>query len=174
VRLELVEQFQRGGPASIPELARRMGRPADSLYFHARRLLRIGVLVEQERRPTGRRPESVFALAARAIGVDPRDRSPAAAGAARRGARAVLRLASRQFEAAHESAVCSRQGPRRDLLLLRAKASLAPAALAELNRRIDELVAFLRARPVEPRGRTVALTLLLTPLATAAERRSRT
>jgi len=172
VRIEVLDHLKRGGPASIRELARRMGRPADSLYFHVKRMLRIGALREQERRPTGRRPEAIYSLAAAGFGVDPRDRSPHAVSAAASGARAVLRMAMRQFAAAQRDGDCIQDGPRRELLVARAKGWLKPSAQRELNRRVDDLLAFLREQSHDRRGPCHVLTLVLCPLVPPAGRRS--
>lgn len=179
LRLELVDTLQRLRGASIRELARATGRPADALYFHVRKLLRAGAVVEQGRRATGRRPEAVFAVAAAGLRVDPEDRSSAARVARHAAARSVLRMAGRHYEAAVASGVVRQEGARRNVCFARTKAHLDPAALAGLHRRVDDLVAFLRRCEAQSsksstrsRGEPCVLTLVLSPLVPAAGRRS--
>jgi predicted transcriptional regulator len=172
VRLELIDHVQRCGTASIRELAQRMGRPADALYFHVKKLLRAGALVERGRRKTGRRPEALYALPSVGLRVDPRDASPAAQVALHRGARTVLRMAERQFRSALDAGAVRVPGRTRNLLAARIKARLSPAALAELNRRVDALIAFLHREEARHAGRPCVVTLVLSPLLQPAGRRS--
>src|SRR5215207_4760376 len=77
VRIELIGALQTHGPASVRELAERMGRPAAGLYHHVRTLERAGVLAEAERRKLGRREEAVYTLTARRVGGGLGPSSPA-------------------------------------------------------------------------------------------------
>ena len=43
-RLEIYECLQVSGPASVAELASRIGRAPDSLYYHLKKLVEIGVI----------------------------------------------------------------------------------------------------------------------------------
>lgn len=171
LRLALVEQFQREGELSVSELAARLEHPADGLYFHVRKLLRIGVLVAGARRPGARRPEQLYRLAASQIGVDPSDTSPAARSAATLGVSAVLRRSGREFVAALRSGSLVTEGPQRELMALRVKTWLDRAARIEFNRRIDGLIGFLHRRASERGGTPCTLTLLVSPSLAAARRR---
>jgi len=64
LRAEIIGHLQTDGPQSIRELAARLARPASGLYHHVRLLERSGILVERERRKSGRREEVVYALTA--------------------------------------------------------------------------------------------------------------
>jgi hypothetical protein len=172
LRLALVEQLGRDGERSVRDLAARLDRPADGLYFHVRKLQKIGVLVAGGQRPGARRPEQLYRLAAGRIGVDPRDASPAARSAAALGVMAVLRRSGREFVAAYGSGRAVTEGRRRELIALRVKTWLDGAARAELNRRIDALLGFLRRRADERRGTPCSLTLLVAPSPAVARRRS--
>ena len=63
VRQEVVDTIQATGPCSALEIAELMGRPADALYYHIRRLVAVGLLVPLEIRRRGRRDETVYDLA---------------------------------------------------------------------------------------------------------------
>ena len=171
VRVEAVEHLQRSGPASIRELAARMERPADSLYFHVRKLVGAGVLVQHGTRATGKRPEAVYALAARGLGVDPGDRSDAAREAATRSARTVLRMAERHLREAMDGGTHAGHPRRRQVLVLRQKAWLTEAGLAQLHRRLAALRSFLASTSRPGRGRLHALTLALLPIVRVTGRR---
>src|SRR5262245_47733719 len=45
VRQEIIDTLEALGGATIAELAGALGRPADGLYYHVRRLVRAGLLV---------------------------------------------------------------------------------------------------------------------------------
>ena len=60
VRQEIIDTVELlGGKATIAELAAQLGRPADGLYYHVRRLVAVGLLIgsgspEVYRIPTAR------------------------------------------------------------------------------------------------------------------------
>ena len=60
LRQDLLDVLETAGPLSIAELAERVGRPADSLYVHVRELLRVGLVVERERKKVGRHAYVVY------------------------------------------------------------------------------------------------------------------
>ncbi len=101
IRLEILTFATAVGPCSLPELARACGRPADSLYRHARLLLKHNMLVaikapatdRKLRAGRGRRAELVVDAAAEfyRVGFDP---------LTGRGAPAFRRLSATAFKAA--------------------------------------------------------------------------
>jgi hypothetical protein len=171
LRLALAEQFRHGGELSVRDLAARLEHPADGLYFHVRKLQKIGVLVAGSQRPGARRPEQLYRLAADRVGVDPRDTSRAARSAAMLGVMAVLRRSGREFVAGLRSGTAVTEGPRRELMAMRVKAWLDGAARVELNRRIDELIGFLDRRANTRSGAPYSLTLLVAPSVVTVRRR---
>jgi DNA-binding transcriptional ArsR family regulator len=48
------------GKASVRELADRMGRSPEALYYHVKALSKAGLIKEALRRPTVRKPEAVY------------------------------------------------------------------------------------------------------------------
>lgn len=64
VRFEMLEAMRGVAPCSMGELAQSLDRPADTLYPHLRKLLRIGVVLEAGRRTGRSRPEMVYDLVA--------------------------------------------------------------------------------------------------------------
>src|SRR5262249_30633231 len=137
VRLEIIERFQTEGPASIRDIAERMDRSADSLYYHVRHLLGAGILVQEGSRRRGRKDEAVYALAARRIQGESRPKSEAAREELLRSVGAVLRLAERNFRSAIGSGSAVTAGSKRNTFLRRQKAWLTDVDLEELRRRIE-------------------------------------
>ncbi len=61
---DVVEALRTLEPASATEIARKIKRSPATALYHLRRLLECSLIREAGRRPTARRPEVVFALAA--------------------------------------------------------------------------------------------------------------
>ncbi|HUR26756.1 MAG TPA: helix-turn-helix domain-containing protein, partial [Planctomycetota bacterium] len=98
LRQEIVDVLDAAGPCSIAELAQRLGRPPDSLYFHLRRLVKTGLVVEVERRRAGRHAFVVVDVAGRPMRIDRAKARPAHMQAVVGG---ILRLAARDFRRGH-------------------------------------------------------------------------
>jgi len=158
VRQALVHRLRRGGPASVRELAEALGRPAAPLYFHVDKLLAAGLLVELERRPTGRRPEAVYGLVAERLRIT-RDRKDESWWRAVDGLiRSHLRALERRLAAALRSEELPPGGTGHGAARAHFCASrvrLGTADRRELTRRLEDLAAFLdeataRAEPGDP------------------------
>ncbi|MBI1850015.1 MAG: helix-turn-helix transcriptional regulator [Planctomycetes bacterium] len=170
-RVEIVEQLQTGGPASVREMAKALGRSPHSLYYHVRTLLAVGIVRRSDTRRIGKRDESVYALAAERIVVERDPWSPTKATALARSAAAILRRAERNFcRASHDELAwtksrepCAFFGSR--------KAWLTRDAIREiagLVGRIEELLARENGRK---EGRLHLWTFALAPLMQSSSRR---
>jgi DNA-binding transcriptional ArsR family regulator len=141
-RLEIVDVLDHAGPASVAEIAAYLGRPTAPLYHHIRVLHRTGVIERvSDRRPAGRRG-TLYAL------TDARfARSVAGARKSGRSARAIgatLRAAEREFRSAVEREVALGISVQ-SLRTMRHTARVTPDVLVEVDRRLDEIAAFLQA-----------------------------
>jgi DNA-binding transcriptional ArsR family regulator len=155
-RQEIVDVLEAAGPSSVARLAELIGRPADALYHHLRRLERVG-LVTAERRQEGRHVFAVYDLVRRPLllardGAD----TVAVMGAAQR-------QAWRDFRRALAGGADVSDGPRRTLRGSRSRGWLAPAQLARVNALLTELCDTLRAGEPGPGRVPVSLTFLLAP-----------
>jgi DNA-binding transcriptional ArsR family regulator len=161
-RQEIVDVLAAMGTVSVAELAAALNRPADSLYFHLRALVRAG-LVEQVvyRRNRGRK-EALFRTVASELFLEYKPRS----ASNRRGVNAIVssmfRLGVRDFRRACEAGNATVSGPRRELWALRKSARLSVAQIEALNRSIKRVAA--EFSPSSREGRLYAVTILLTPL----------
>lgn len=162
MRQEIVDALEAGGPLAVAELAAHLGRAPDSLYFHLRRLEKVGLIVEVERRKNGRHVAVVYDVPARPVRIAPREASPAALDAVIGG---VLRLAQRDYRRGLKNPTATIDGPARDLWGGRAKGWLGPKELERVNALIAELQrTFRNGSPGEGR-RAVALAFVLAPVA---------
>lgn len=172
-RLEVYEGLQVAGPSSIADLARRLGRPADSLYYHVKKLLAIGVVEERvppDREPSRRgRNGAVYAVTG-LVDVQLNPESHESREAWAEGGAAVLRLAQRDWSRALDSGAVCAEGARRNLTIRRTKVRVSSAQLRELNERIDALHELLTQYAESTEGELLEITCVLTPLEERVER----
>jgi DNA-binding transcriptional ArsR family regulator len=129
VRQEVVDALGAAGPCTIAEIARHTARPADSLYFHVRRLLAVGLLVETGERRKGRHVAAVYDVPGRPLRID-HARVPSRES--RRVLAAAIRLGGRDLDRSMAAGAPARAG--------RVKGWVGTRDL----RRIERLVAELR------------------------------
>jgi DNA-binding transcriptional ArsR family regulator len=158
VRQEIIDTVEALGSATIAELAVQLGRPADGLYYHVRRLVRAGLLVGNGsgyRTPPATGP----------LRLD-YDRDPAAV---RRVIASMLRIARRDFDAGFAGATT--RGPRRSLWAGRVTGWVGARELAEINMliaRLDKLLHRPRRRGAD---QLASWCFVLAPLAARPARR---
>jgi DNA-binding transcriptional ArsR family regulator len=165
LRQEIVDALQAEGPCSIAELAGRLERSPDSLYYHVRALLRLGLLTE--RNGLRAAPGLVVDVPVRPMRIRYRLGDRAQSRALGDIVGAMLRLTARDFRAGQASPRAVSEGPRRNLWASRCKARLAPARLAELTRLLGRVSQILTPKAGASPGadsELVALTFVLTPV----------
>jgi DNA-binding transcriptional ArsR family regulator len=169
-RQEIVDTLAEMGKVSITQLARALGRPADTFYFHLRALTQAGLVRRAGYRHRGGHPEALFQTVATELRLRYEPRDPVNRRVVPTIVQSMLRLGIRDFRRAFESRRVVLSGARRELWALRKTGRLSPAGIAAANRSIDRLV---RAVSVpHGRGRLYAITILLTPV-DGGKRRSR-
>lgn len=159
------------GPASVADLARELGRPADGLYYHVKALLAAGLLVAAGERGEGRRRETLYTTASPRevlrLLYDPADaRNVEAVTAAVSG---MLRVTVRNFAEAFRPGVAACQGKRRNLWAARTTGWLAEEDLEEVNELLRRLADVLQ-RPRGEGKRLHALTFVIAPVAPRSRR----
>ncbi len=173
VRQEVIDTLGAAGPQSVTELARLMGRPADALYYHLRRLVKVGLVVPQGERRRGRRTEVVYDLVGYPLQLDyPRGRDARTDPTVRLVA-AMLRTAERDFQRGLEGHRAVVDGPARTLWATRRHAWLTPADLRRVNQLLSELLDRMGRSRQPDRGELCTLTFVLAPRAARNGRRSR-
>ena len=161
VRQEIVDTVEAlGGGATIAELAAELGRPADGLYYHVRRLVTAGLLV-------GSGTPEVYRTPARGLRLDyARD-----AAAVRRVIAAMLRIARRDFDAGFAQVGVAVSGRRRSLWAGRTKGWVGAAELAEINALIARIEQILRRPRRRGADRLASWCFVLAPIAARPARR---
>ena len=70
VRQEIVDALGSAGPVTVSDLGELLARPADSLYPHLRKLLRVGLVVESGQQREGRHVAALYDLPTRPLKID--------------------------------------------------------------------------------------------------------
>jgi len=161
VRQELVDVLESAGPSSVAELGAHLGRPADALYHHLRRLEKVGLVVERERRKEGRHVFAVYDLARRPVRLN--YAAPVRSADIGRVVAAAQRLTWREFRRALAAGTGVSEGPRRTLRGGRAKGWATPQRLTRVNELLEELVVTLAGGRPEPDATPISLSFVLAP-----------
>lgn len=172
VRQEIVDTVKALGPCSVAEVADELGRPADGLYYHLRRLLRSGLLVEAGERAAARGREKLYASPGGEHGIQLRyaPADPDNVEAVTRVVGGMMRVTERDFAAALSSGRVVVEGPLRDLWAARMKGWLSDAELAEARGLLDRLrELFERPRRGDDQ-RLHALTFVIAPVSASRRR----
>ncbi len=152
------------GACSVNELAERMGRVPETLYYHVRRLEKVGILERVGSRVVSSREEAIYQLKGKRLRVDPSQSSPRFLKARAKGCGSLLRFAQRAFVRAIERKAKRPLLPKHGLRIQQATVRLSAANLSKLNERLDSLQDFL-ADADEPEGRNMyVITLATAPL----------
>lgn len=172
VRVELLENLGLWGPCSVAELAQRMGRAPDSLYYHVRKLASLGLIASAGERAGAGRPEALYELPARVIEIERYSDGEARAQTSK-AIHSVLRLAGRELDEALDDEEILDEGPKRRLYGRRLHGHVTWGAIAEVNRLIGEIeTVFARETLKKRRGsQGIALTLMLAPTRIRKERK---
>jgi len=136
MRQEIVDAITAIGPCSITELAAYLGRAADSLYFHVKKLVKVRLVQEVEKRKEGRHEWAIYAMPGRVARIVYSD---AVSKSIRKVVAGAVRLSLREFNAATLQKTARTSGPTRYLWGGRTKGWLSAADLAEVNRLLVQL-----------------------------------
>ena len=162
-RIEIVVSLESSGPATVRDLAKRLGRKPSSLYYHVELLERVGLLTSVEtRRPDGR-AEARFELIADRIALQIEGSNPGMLQHATQATSATLRLASREASRAYERGW---SGNGHGMYAVRLKVKLDPSEHEQLVEHLREIEALIRKRAIAPAdsGRVSSWTTMLVPV----------
>ncbi len=139
IRQNIVDYAEALGPCSVADLARALGRAADSLYYHVRILLRAELLVERGTRGEGREAEALVDVAARPLAIRYDDENDNNLDAVRDLSAAMLRLAQRDFSRGLAAPDVRLHGPRRQVWTGRHVGRLTRDELAAVNAHVEAI-----------------------------------
>jgi hypothetical protein len=165
LRLEILEHFHVAGPAAVDEIAARMGRAPDSLYYHVRMLVKVGLLRASGSRKSGKRGKALYAAVAPQIELPCRSVSSDATDSTMKSMTSAFRMAEREMRTALESGDFEEHGRYRDFFAGRVRSDLSRSALAEVNRHLKaiENIFWREFKTAPANGTSCSLTLTLLP-----------
>lgn len=160
-RQEIVDALETAGASSVAAIAALLGRPADALYHHLRRLVRVGLVRETGRARQGRHVFARYDLTRRPMRISYEPPVRSADLAAVFGA--AQRLAWRDFRRTLIAGDGVRSGPRRTLWGARVTGWATPQTLKRINQILGELLVIVRSSSPEPRAVPISVSFLLSP-----------
>jgi predicted transcriptional regulator len=153
VRQDLVDAVVSEGPCTIAELAERVGRPADALYHHVRRLVAAGLLVEESVRRAAGRPAVRLTVPGRPMMIAYDQQARGHVAASSDVVATMLRSARRGFARALAAPGVRTWGPRRNLWGARTHGWLTARDVETANALLSKLLAvFLRGKGTRRHG----------------------
>jgi predicted transcriptional regulator len=162
-RQEIVDALESAGASTAAELATLLGRHADALYFHLRKLVAVGLLRELEPRRDGRHVAAVYDVRRRPLRISYSDASPTQLAAVIASA---MRLAIRDFSAAADGLprpAKARPGRPPELWGARAKGWLDDAQIRRVNHLLAEVAKTVRTSRPRPGARPMTVSFVLAP-----------
>jgi hypothetical protein len=142
LRQAMIDWIESSGPVTVAQLAARLGRPADRLYYHVRLMVRAGLL--EEHRAGDDRVEATYEVPGCPMVLDYGD-SARQRRAVNGVVHALMRSAQRDFRRASADASLRVHGPRRELWSGRIEGLLRPAEIAAVNAHLLAAVEVIRS-----------------------------
>lgn len=159
-RQEIIDVLAQMGSVSVAELARTVGRPADTLYYHLRILKKAGLVLEAGARLKSGRSEALYR--ARNLDIDYGAARQTNAAALTGVMSSMLRLGMRDFKDALDNPHVVVGGKRRELWSARKVGRLTTRDVENVNAVIRQLLGSVS--PGSKDGQLYGITVLLTPL----------
>ena len=164
VRQEILDALAAAGESSTADLAALLGRRPQALYYHLRALERVGLVRRSGSRRNGKSDAVLYSVPAPRMVIEYRFGSRPFATDMARTARSLLRLSERDFLRALRSPAAVAEGPRRNLLVSRAKARLTGEQLERVNALFTGVLERLAKSQGQREGALHAVTLVIAPI----------
>jgi DNA-binding transcriptional ArsR family regulator len=159
-RQEVVDALVAAGPSSVAELADQLGRAPDSLYFHLRRLEKVGLVLEVDRRKSGRHVAVVYDVPGRPMRIV---QTRAVARPMDDVVGSVLRLAQRDYRRGLRDPGAVLEGRARSLWAGRVKGWIAGEDLTRVNSMLEEIQRIVRTGRPAGSAAAIGFTFVLAP-----------
>ncbi len=168
--LEVLEALQLGGAATVAELGPRLGRKANSLHYHIRKLLKTDLVVIVGTRRSGARTETIYDVVADRF-VGPTAPADERLQKIINGAvSSLLRASDRDFT--HATANCKAlvdEGPHCNIFADRIKARLTSEQLLQVNEHVAALRQIFQSNYTDQQGQLHVMTMVLSPIVQAED-----
>ncbi len=159
VRNEIYQRFRALQPASVADVAESLGKSVELVHYHARELLKHDLIMEVEKRPSGRRPESVYRATHRVVELP--KTGDGAEEAVRDMVVGSLKLTARQYE---KASVAAEDDPEvaRSMHVIRAIVRLSDEEMTKFLAMIEDIATFLKENQ-SPEGKSVTWSSAVYP-----------
>lgn len=161
---EIVQALRHSGPSSASEIAEIIGKKANSLHYHLRRLVKQELLTVVETRMSGARAEKVYDVASERFLSDQYLESETLRKIVVDGIRRFLRNAAREFSNATKLLDNPKKNEARKLIGSRYCATLTEEQLLELNKHFDEISRIFAKNSGSKEGTRFSFTAVLAPV----------
>lgn len=165
LRMEIIGFFENRRELSVRDVAERLGRPVSSMYFHVKKLVQAGLLIQGSTRGTGSGAEVLYRAVADRIALQVNPRSASSVHATVLAMRALLRQVGREFETACRSPSHFAGQCEGDAIGRRQRVWLTRQDAEQVRERLDAVERFLITRNGKPGGVEYTWTSLLIPVA---------
>jgi predicted transcriptional regulator len=174
IRAEIVDTFAASSPCSVATVAHQLGRTPESLYFHVKQLVAVGLLRKAGERVVGKTRETLYATQARELILASPGGSETKLNSIVKIMVGNLKLTERDVERSFRHADSVFAGEARNVYAGRSKGWLTDAQRREATRLLDRLGELMKkGRP--GRGRKLfAMNVALTPIEPRQSARTRT
>ena len=162
-RQSIVDLIVSAGPLTVSEIADHVERRADSIYYHLKTLVKVGLLLESFDAEVRGRSIATYDVPGRPLRLQYDLSRKASTRAVNRVTQSMLRGAYRAF--ARHSAVgrAAVTGPERELWAGRGRAMLSRKELREVNRLLSRLIELTTPHDKDEDARTFEITFVLSP-----------
>lgn len=166
VRGEILDIVNLMGPLSIAEMAEYVGKPIDSLYYHVRKLVRVGLLVNVAKRKSKRQMESIYDLAGRPMFLQYVPSQTEYVENVIKSIASMLRLTERNFRNAFEKDLIKVSDSRRNVEHVRVIGWQTEEEVQETRAKIRKIINRFNfsAKKRKKTSNLFALTTILIPL----------
>ncbi len=171
MRQEILDSVSALGSCSIAELAQELGVAADALYYHVRKLVESGLLIEQGARVTSRRDEIVYTLPGQYMNLKYQPENAENVGAINKVISAMMRMAERDFRNGFTPDLAVIDDGIRNLWGARQKAWLTEEDLKEVNQLLERLQEIFHQSKQPGDRKLYTLTWVIAPKKAQAKRR---
>lgn len=165
VRLEIIDAMSVVAPCSVAELATELGRTPQSLYYHIKMLVDVGMIVQTATRKAGKRDEAVYDLPSGGFRIAGTD-DPDLKETSMRLTSTILKLAERNFKEAWDVDLIRAVGASgwETAYVSRRRVWLTDEDLLELYDLLGRVGTLLSDATSRREGQPYAMTNLLIPL----------
>jgi predicted transcriptional regulator len=147
MRQEIIDALTALGPSSIQAIGEHLGRAADSLYFHVKKLVKVKLVQCLEKRKNGRHEWAIYAVPGRVARIV---YQPKVAKSIKKVVAGAMRLSLREFQQSIVSDAACYTGSQRNVWGGRVKGWLSPEELAEVNRLLEQLLSVFHQHKQTP------------------------